>query len=178
MAATMGDVWADPGPDDTDDVARGAAELDAPGTHHQKIEHRPLRRIAEQSAEERAYNRRLYGLTYNERYGQPEGTCVNYCRHPGQRRRGARCSSCYGHVEIRSFADAPEDVAPGPMRAERFAAWCGGWVGAFLDAMLFPFRLGADHTRAMVRNALQEALQSGLNAEIVRRCPTCNQEEV
>ena len=76
----------------------GSAELDAPGTHYQPVPHRPVRTAGQLTPEERAYNRTVYGVTHRERYGAPAGTCVTYCNHPGPKRRGPRCPSCYGPV--------------------------------------------------------------------------------
>lgn len=122
------------------------------------------RTVADQTPEEKAYNRRVFGITYRERYGQPAATCVSYCQAPGQRRRGPRCPACYGPVEIRPLNGS--DVEPGATRGQRFAAWAGGLAGAFAEAMMFPFRVGRSHTEAMVRDILQEAMAAGLRAEI------------
>lgn len=122
------------------------------------------RTVAAQTPEERAYNRRVFGVTYRERFGQPGGVCVAYCLTPGQRRRGIRCPACFQDVEIRPMSGS--EVEPGLTRAERLAAWAGGWVGAFWDAVLFPFRVGRAHTEALIRDTLQEAITAGLQAEI------------
>lgn len=122
------------------------------------------RTLAELTPEERAYNRQVFGVTHRERHGQTAGVCVTYCLTPGQRRRGIRCPACFQDVEIRPLDGS--DVEPGVSRAERFAAWAGGWAGAFADAMLFPFRVGRSHTEAMIRDLLQEAMAAGLRAEI------------
>lgn len=124
----------------------------------------PARTLADQTPEERAYNRSLYGLTYNERHGGARTGCVSYCLQPGQRRRGARCPACYGTVDIRPLTE-DSDIEPGPTRMDRFAAWAGSWVGAFLEAVMFPFRVGRAHTEAMVRDILREALAAGLQVD-------------
>lgn len=124
----------------------------------------PARSLADQTDEERAYNRNLYGLTYRERYGSRAAGCVAYCTHPGQKRRGPRCPACYGPVDIRALTE-DSDIEPGPTRGERFAAWVGSWVGAFVDAMMFPFRVGRAHHEAMIRDILREALVNGLQVE-------------
>lgn len=97
-------------------------------------------------------------------YGQEHDACVNYCRTPGQRRRGVRCPSCYGEVVVRPIDSA--DIEPAPRRWERFMAWCGGWAGAFCDALMFPFRVGRAHTEAMIKDILQQAMEAGLSAEV------------
>ena len=122
------------------------------------------RTVRDQTPEERAYNRQVFGVTYRERYGQPSAECVTFCRTPGQRRRGQRCPCCYGPVAVRPIDGA--DIDPEPGRAERFAAWVGGLAGAFADAMLYPFRVGRAHTEALVRDILQEAMAAGLSADI------------
>lgn len=122
------------------------------------------RSTSELTPEERQHNRQVFGVTYRERYGQPAGICVCYCLTPGQRRRGIRCPACFQEVEIRPLDVS--DVEPGVSRAERFAAWAGAWMGAFADALLFPFRVGRSHTEAMIRDILQEAMAAGLSAEI------------
>lgn len=121
------------------------------------------RTIADQTPEEREYNRKVFGVTYNERYGKP-GACVTYCLTPGQRRRGTRCPACYGEVAIRPMGGS--DIEPGLTRAERIAAWFGGWFGAFIDAMMFPFRVGRMHTEAMIRDILQQSINAELHAEV------------
>jgi hypothetical protein len=158
----------------SDEDYRGAAELELPVAYF-PTGAPAARTTADLTPEERDYNRRVFGQTYRERYGPPAGTCVSYCLNPGRLRRGARCPSCYGPVVIRAFS---EDIAPGPTRAERLAAWIGGWAGAFLDAMMFPFRVGRDHTRALVRDLLQEAIEAGLRAEIAEVCPLCEAREL
>lgn len=144
-----------------EDEPRGASELDLPtySEHWGRA-----RTTADMTPEEKQYNRRVYGLTYSERYGKPAGTCVTYCLTPGQRHRGIRCPACFQDVEIRPFGE-PE-VEPGATRAERFSAWIGGWAGAFCDALMFPFRVGRAHTQALIRDTLQEAMGAGLNAEV------------
>jgi hypothetical protein len=103
------------------------------------------------------------------------GICVTYCTNPGQRRKGVRCPSCYGEVEIRAFG--ADEIEPGPTRAERFTAWAGGWVAAFCEAVMFPARVSRAHTEAMVRDLLQEAIGAGLRAEILTVCPVCEASE-
>jgi hypothetical protein len=126
----------------------------------------PVRTLADLEPEERDYNRRLYGLTYSERYGRKRARgCVSYCLTPGQRRRGVRCPACYGTVDIRPLDS--DDIEPGPGLMERFAAWAGGWAGAFADALLFPFRTGRAHHEAMVRDILREALENGLDVDVL-----------
>ena len=70
-------------------------------------QHAPLgvrgRTTADMSSEERAYNRLVFGVTYQERYGKPEAVCTAYCLHPGQKRSGVRCPACYGQVAVRSW---------------------------------------------------------------------------
>lgn len=141
---------------------RGAPELDLP-TYSEHWGGKS-RTTADWTDEERRHNRRVYGLTYSERYGRPGGVCVTYCLTPGQRRRGVRCSSCYQDVEIRPMDGS--EVEPGPTRTERFMAWAGGWAGAFCEALLYPFRVGRAHTEALVRDILQQAMEAGLSAEI------------
>lgn len=132
----------------------------------------PPRAASSLSEAERDHNRQMFGITYRERHGLPEhAVCVAYCRNPGQRRHGARCPSCYEKIDIRPIGS--EDIEPVPTRAERFAAWAGGWAGAFLEAAMFPFRVGRAHTEAMVRDILQQAMAAGLRAEIVQVCPKC-----
>lgn len=121
--------------------------------------------------ETRAFESRLGGVVHREywgrsehSYGQDHDACVTYCRTPGQRRRGVRCPACYGPVVVRPIEGA--DIDPAPRRAERFLAWCGGWIGAFADAMLYPFRVGRSHTEALIRDILQEAMAAGLRAEV------------
>lgn len=97
-------------------------------------------------------------------YGDDHDACVNYCRTPGQKRRGVRCPACYGTVVVRPIEGAGIERAP--RRGERLAAWLGGWFGAFLDAMMFPFRVGRAHAEATIRDILQEAMTAGLSAEI------------
>jgi hypothetical protein len=121
------------------------------------------RSTSEMTPEEKDYHRRVFGVTYRERYGHQAGVCVTYCLTPGQRRRGIRCPSCFQGVEIRPMEGS--DVEPGLTRAERFAAWAGGWAGAFIEALLFPFRVGRAHTEAMVRDILREALEAGFQVD-------------
>lgn len=144
------------------DETRGASELDLP-TYS---EHwgRKGRTTADWTPEEKQHNRRVYGVTYRERYGEPAGVCVTYCLTPGQRRRGIRCPSCFQGVEIRPMDGS--EVEPGPTRAERFAAWVGGWAGSFCEALMYPFRVGRAHTEAMIKDILQEAMAAGLSAEV------------
>lgn len=125
-----------------------------------------------QSEAEREHNALVFGVTYRERHRvQVHDVCVAYCLTPGQRKRGQRCPACYGPVDVRLLDG--EDIDPCPTRAERIAAWAGGWAGAFCDAFMFPFRVGRAHTEAMVRDILQQAMAAGLRAEIVQICPKC-----
>jgi len=72
-------------------------------------------------------------------------TCYTYCRTPGRLRRSGRirqragehCPHCYGPVTVRALE--AWEVDPEPGRAERFAAWCGGWVTSFAAAVVSPF---------------------------------------
>lgn len=120
----------------------------------------PVRQVSEWTPEERAHNRAVYGVTYSELHPREHAVCVTFCLTPGQRRRGPRCPSCYGKVDVRAIGEA--DIEPCPTRAERFAAWAGGWVAAFCEALLFPFRVGRAHTEAMVRDILNEALAAAV----------------
>lgn len=90
--------------------------------------------------------------------------CVAYCLTPGDRRRGIRCPSCYGDIDIRPIGQ--EDIEPSPTRAERLAAWIGAWIGAFCEAVMFPFRVGRAHTEALIRDTLQHSIDAGLTADI------------
>lgn len=102
-----------------------------------------------------------YSVDYSD---HGPGICVTYCLTPGQRRRGIRCPSCYGDVDIKAIGQ--DGVEPSPGRAERLAAWVGGWVGAFCEAVMFPFRVGRAHTEALIRDRLQQSIDAGLTADI------------
>lgn len=121
--------------------------------------------------EEREHNRRVFGQTWRERTGQTfadqrrsHTRCVAYCLTPGDRRRGIRCPSCYGDIDIRAIGQ--EDIEPSLTRAERLAAWIGAWIGAFCEAVMFPFRVGRAHTEALIRDTLQQSIDAGLTADI------------
>jgi hypothetical protein len=72
---------------------------------------------------------------------QDHRACITYCRN-GRKRRRRRCPACYGPAVILDINHT--DIEPWPGRAEQFAAWCGGWVTAFLAAVVFPFRAPAE----------------------------------
>lgn len=87
------------------------------------------RTLADASVEERAYNRLVFGVTYRERYGKDERICISYCLHPGQRRRGVRCPSCYKKVAVRAWDE--REHTPEPSRLGRIlAAWRRGRADA------------------------------------------------
>ena len=59
--------------------------------------------------------------------------CVTYCLTPGQRRRGARCPSCYGKVAIRALSG--DEIEPAGTRfAWLVGSFMGGWAAAWRDA--------------------------------------------
>lgn len=154
---------------EAEDESRGASELDLP-TYSEHWGARP-RTTADMTPGEKQYNRLVYGLTYSERYGIKGATCADYCLRfdpdIDKPRNGARCSHCYGRVEIRSFEGS--EIEPGPGRAKRLAAWIGGCAGAFCDALMFPFRVGRAHTEAMVRDILREmTFESDVLADILQ----------
>ena len=123
--------------------------------------------------DEADYNRRLYGLTYRERYGR-EDRCIQLCKTPRRTPRNARCISCYGKTAVMSFADAAgQGLAPrrGPGRGTRLARWVGGLVGAALEGAAVPFQRSRDHQAALIRDLLQDAIGAGLAVEMT--CDTC-----
>jgi hypothetical protein len=129
------------------------------------------RNTSDLTSEERDYHRRVFGVTYRERYGSQAGRCVTYCLTPGQRRRGTRCPCCYQAVEIRPMDGS--DVEPGPTRAERFAAWAGGWIFEFWYGLTFPWRLD----QARLRDLMTELLEAGMAVDLVQVCPVCEAAE-
>ena len=66
------------------------------------------------------------------------GRCVILCQQPRAVWRRLRCPDC-GRKAVGLTPDDC-DAEPWPTRAERFAAWTGGWITAFMDALVFPFR--------------------------------------
>lgn len=73
----------------------------------------------------------------HEDIGWDHKACLTYCRG-GRRRRRRVCPACYGPAVILDINHA--DLEPWPTRAEQFAAWVGGWVSAFMAAVVSPFQ--------------------------------------
>ena len=65
--------------------------------------------------------------------GREHEMCMTYCLHPGQRRRGPRCPSCYGRVAIRAL-DGEEIEPAGTRFAWLVGSFLGGWAAAWRDA--------------------------------------------
>jgi hypothetical protein len=77
--------------------------------------------------------------------GWDHKACLTYCRQ-GRRRRRRVCPACYGPAVILDINRT--DLEPWPTRTEQFAAWCGGWVTAFMAALVFPFQRPATAEQA------------------------------
>jgi hypothetical protein len=120
---------------------------------------------------EKEHNRRVFGQTYREINGRDHKRCIVLCLDPGQR-QPVRCPTCYGKIGVRAMREMP-DVDPVPTRGERLAAWLGRCAGEFIDGARYPFRAGREHTVAVIRDVLQDAMAAGLAAEIVQVCPSC-----
>jgi hypothetical protein len=97
----------------------------------------------------------------HEDIGWDHRACIIYCRH-GRRRRRRVCPGCYQTAVILDI-DAYE-LEPVPGRAEQFAAWCGGWVTAFMAAVVFPFQRPA--TAEQARAELIEQAARGDHEEL------------
>jgi hypothetical protein len=125
---------------------------------------------------EKEHNRRVFGQTYREVNGRDHKRCVVLCLNPGQR-KPVRCPCCYGKAGFRPMHEGPP-VEPIPTRGERLAAWLGGCLAAFQEAITMPFRVSREHRVALIRDVLQDAMNDGLTAEVVRVCPSCDAREL
>ena len=88
------------------------------------------------AAEEAQPESQLGGVIHREYWGwrsKDHDMCVTFCRTPGQRRRGARCPSCYGRVAIRAL-DGEEIEPAGTRWAWLVGSFLGGWAAAWRDA--------------------------------------------
>lgn len=117
------------------------------------------------------YHRRVFGVTYRERYGPGHDRCVVYCLEPGQKLKG-RCPKCYGPARLAPISEAP-DFDPGPGRSARLARWAGVLLGELALGAAWPFRASREHHQAMIRDILQDAMAAGLAADVSVTCPGC-----
>lgn len=152
---------------DATELAGRYAELMAVGEQDDDRKHATGNAVpGTMTEEEREYNQRVFGLTYRERR-KTHDRCIILCEAPNATRVN-RCPSCYGKAVPMDIYMSRLDPMPG--RAERVARWAGGVAGAaassLVEAVMFPFRVGRAHTAALVRDILQEAMGSGLRAEL------------
>lgn len=158
---------------DAAEQARRYAGLIAVGEQEADRKHATGQVIPDaQTDAEREYNASVFGLTYRERNtaAAKHDRCIILCLDPHPKRVN-QCPSCYQKAVPVDIYLAQLEPLPG--RAARLAAWMGGVAAAFVEAFMFPFRVGRAHTEALIRDMLQEAIGAGLSVELVQVCPEC-----
>ena len=125
--------------------------------------------------QEQAHNRRVFGQTYREKYGQDIDQDVLFCIHDSH--QGTTFpSAMHGKIRVLPASETPA-FDPEPGRGDRLARWFGRCLGEFWLGLTYPFRASQDHTRAMIRDVLHDALiASALTIETVP-CPVCEAGE-